>query len=446
MNNKYIVCYTFILFFSFFFSTEINAKVDTVFNSEAICFYYNDCADAASRSELNNIALAKMAGILAILIFVTLYFFNKNKKIITLIIGGGLSLLIVLTTILPSNISKKKFESPCENLTSTACFKNDSSKPDEFVAVGSEFISSSGNVDEFSSNSNEFVSENKNRPDSFNTLKRSKNSFIFINNNEYRLLYEIIILFICVILVGLLIRYKWFRNIRGYFLIASIVYLGFVRGGCPCMIMSLQNFVLYLFGFDVSLVAMLWFLGLIPLTYFFGKVWCGWLCHLGAFQEILFLPEKIKILKSVKAQQWLRGIRIFFLVTLLIQIAITQTNYFVKIDPFKVAFNLFSSNITGYVLLVLLLATSVFIYRPFCRAVCPVGLILGWLAKIPHAQTITKEISCVNCVTCSAECMQHSMIHENKQTYLSEQDCILCGKCMGLCKKKSLNIKRRAIT
>ncbi len=332
---------------------------------------------------------------------------------------------------------------------------------DEFSATSDEFSSNdsgseakneAGTNDEFTQSadivngSTQTLNEPKGAISTENNSNSEKGaSFEWVRKNEYGLLYQLIVIFILVALIGLLIRYAWFRNLRGYFLLVSVVYLGFVKGGCPCMIMSLQNVMLFIFGHDVSFVAMLWFLGLIPLTFFFGKIWCGWLCHLGALQELIFLPEKIDVLKTKKAQQWLRGIRIFFFVALIFQVAITQTNFYVRIDPFKVAFNLFSSNTTGYVLLVLLLLSSVLVYRPFCRSVCPVGLILGWVAKIPHAQTITKELSCIHCVTCSKHCLQHSMIYEQKTSYLSEQDCLFCGKCMGTCKKKSLNIKKRAI-
>ena len=140
--------------------------------------------------------------------------------------------------------------------------------------------------------------------------------------------------------------------------------------------------------YGVSWVSMLWFLGLLLLTYFFGKVWCGWLCHLGGLQDFLFKVTGWYFLSSQKSQRVLNYIQIGLLATLLVQLLITRSNIYVHYDPFKVAFNLISANTTGYILLVLLLLSSVLIYRPFCRMACPVGLILGWVTLIPGARKL----------------------------------------------------------
>ena len=224
-----------------------------------------------------------------------------------------------------------------------------------------------------------------------------------------------------------------------------MVYFGFYKGGCPCMISSFQNTILAILGKEITIISMLWFLGLIPLTYLFGKIWCGWLCHLGALQEFIFLPPKLKLLQTTNNQRMLRYMRGVFLIILLVQLMITRTNLFIHYDPLKVAFNLFSANITGYVLLVLLLVSSVLIYRPFCRAVCPVGLVLGWVALLPGAKRLTKDKSCIDCSSCSKPCKSHAMIYENKISSLQIQDCILCGDCMGSCKKGAIQLNRSKI-
>lgn len=198
---------------------------------------------------------------------------------------------------------------------------------------------------------------------------------------------------------------------------------------------------MYILGMEVQPVLMLWFLGLIPLTYFFGKVWCGWVCHLGALQEFIFRPGVLKVLQDRKSQITLKWIRIVTLVILVIQIITTRTNIFIHYDPFKVAFNLFSANTLGYILLVIMLVSSALIYRPFCRAFCPIGLILGWVSHIPGAAKLSKNDTCVDCKSCSNSCNQNAMIYENKKSILDNEDCILCGDCMDSCKFSSLEIK-----
>jgi len=204
------------------------------------------------------------------------------------------------------------------------------------------------------------------------------------------------------------------------------------------MIMSMENTFLLILGKSVAWISIIWFVSLIPLTYFFGKVWCGWLCHLGALQEFLFAGSKFKLLSSRKSQTILRRIRLVVLIGFLIQSAITMSYIWGHYDPFKVAYNLSAQNSVGFILLIILLGSSLLIYRPFCRAICPVGLILGWVALIPGAKRVSKKETCINCKSCSNSCKTNAIVNENVKTTLNIQDCIMCSECFGSCKKESL--------
>ncbi|HKK82058.1 MAG TPA: 4Fe-4S binding protein [Prolixibacteraceae bacterium] len=247
------------------------------------------------------------------------------------------------------------------------------------------------------------------------------------------------------ILAGIMVRYKSTRNLRGVFLLISFVVLGFYRGGCPCPIMSLHHTLFSLFGIEVNWIGMIWLLGLIPITYFFGKVWCGWVCHLGALQEFLYLPGKFKMLQTEKAQRIMRIVRIVLLVALVLQVLITKTNLFKTIDPFKVAFNLRSVNIMGWILLGLLIVSSVFMYRPFCKTMCPIGLILGWVSKIPGASVLApRKSTCVACKTCDVSCSINAITRNGRYSVLDNQECIACGNCVADCKKGSMSFFRNS--
>ena len=93
-----------------------------------------------------------------------------------------------------------------------------------------------------------------------------------------------------------------------------------------------------------------------------------------------FLEQEFEALAkrlNARVQKILKVVQISVFALWLIQLLATRTNLFCEIDPFKVAFNLFSANWIGYALLGILLISSVLIYKPFCRTICPVGLTLG---------------------------------------------------------------------
>ncbi|MBN1541347.1 4Fe-4S binding protein [candidate division KSB1 bacterium] len=240
------------------------------------------------------------------------------------------------------------------------------------------------------------------------------------------------------VVAGLLLRYRRFRLARPLVLLAGLVVLGFINGGCPCMISSFQNFELWLLGESVQLHSLFWFLALIPATYLFGRVWCGWICHLGALQEFLYRGP-LKAFRSDRSSKILRMLRWILFGLLVFQVAVTRSNIFMHYDPFKVAFNLFSVHTLGWWLLGLLLLTSLFIYRPFCRAACPVGLVLNWVSRIPGAFKLSINSQCSDCGVCSRVCPANAIDKEHR---IDSGECILCGACLDRCKKDAIECQK----
>lgn len=252
-------------------------------------------------------------------------------------------------------------------------------------------------------------------------------------------LYWTLLILFFTILSGFLVRFKYANYLRSLFLVLSLVILGFYRGACPCPISSLQHTALIIFGNPVQWNSVLLFLGLIPVTYLFGRVFCGWICQLGALQEFIFASPGFKVLQSYKTQQIMRRIRLIAFVTLIIQISITQTNLFKRIDPFAAIYNFYAPSVTGWILAGILIISSVFIYRPFCKTICPIGLLLGWISKIPGASVLGTRANCISCTNCSNNCKIRAVTHDNGISVLQNEECIRCGACINGCKRNALS-------
>jgi polyferredoxin len=241
------------------------------------------------------------------------------------------------------------------------------------------------------------------------------------------------------VIAGFMVHFRSMRYFRSLFLLSSLVILGFYNGGCPCSISSFQNLWLWIMGQDIRVHSLVWFLSLIPITYFMGRIWCGWVCHLGAFQDFIYRRnDNIKFFKSPGIQKTLKIIQYITFVILMIQLFVTKSNIFIHYDPFKVAFNLTSYHQLGWILLGILLLTSLFIYRPFCRGFCPVGLVLGWITNLPGALQLHTNSKCTSCRLCTKNCLSQSIRYD--QTFHS-QDCIMCGDCYDKCKKEAIGCR-----
>jgi len=256
------------------------------------------------------------------------------------------------------------------------------------------------------------------------------------------------ILFILIAVVSLLMSSrwagaKWLRAARYVLLGASVVYLGFVRGGCPCVISYFQNAVLFLLGKKVMLAFFVPFVVLLLMTYLYGKSWCGWLCPLGGLQDLLYLGRWSKLKKSKffllfrtrTVQLVLRSIQIVSFLALIVVLVVKQMPLYCRIDPFKPVFRLFwtdgfahllESGVLMWTLVIVLVLSSLFIYRPFCKGFCPAGLMLNLVSMIPGAHRIRiDEDGCKHCKRCEKKCPM-SAIHDDQV----DSTCIHCGECL----------------
>lgn len=231
------------------------------------------------------------------------------------------------------------------------------------------------------------------------------------------------ILFIFLAIISIFYQTKWIHYFRYPILLASLIYFGFILGGCPCILVMFNDTLLLFSGKLSLLIYPVILLILILLTIVFGKIWCGWLCHLGALQEFLFKNPRMQLLRSVKAQKALHIIQRATFLALGIWILVAQINIVCTYDPFIKIFTLSASGWLAYLLVGALLVSSLLIYRPFCRAICPVGMLLNLTTKLPFANKIVLD-GCTECKKCHKYCKMGS-IHDKKV----DMACIACGEC-----------------
>ena len=188
----------------------------------------------------------------------------------------------------------------------------------------------------------------------------------------------------------------------------SLAYFGFYREGCICSVGSVQNIALALFneGYSIPLAALLFFL--IPLVFalFFGRIFCAGACPLGAIQELtgfrpVRLPKKAEIFLSVIP---------FIYLALAVLYASTDSQFIIcRYDPFVGIFRL-DAPYTMIIFGSLLLVSGIFINRPYCRFLCPYGVLLGIFSRFAGRHLTITPAECTNCRLCEEVCPYDAII------------------------------------
>ena len=75
---------------------------------------------------------------------------------------------------------------------------------------------------------------------------------------------------------------------------------------------------------------------------------------------------------------------------------------------------------------------SVFVFRIFCRFLCPLGALYGLFNKIAILGIKLDKPSCIDCGLCISKCKMD--IKE-----VGDHECINCGECVGVCPTKAIS-------
>ena len=210
------------------------------------------------------------------------------------------------------------------------------------------------------------------------------------------------------VLIGALALASYFalrlRSRKAVFVLMlfSMVYFGFYREGCVCSVGSIQNvgYALFHSGYAIPVSVILFFVLPLLFTLFFGRTFCAAVCPLGVIQDLV-------VLKPVKIPLWLSHILSFFpyiYLGLAVLFATTGAGFIIcQYDPF-IGFYRFSASFHMVLLGLSLLVLGTVVARPYCRFLCPYGVLLDWMSRLSktHAK-ITPDL-CSECRLCEASC------------------------------------------
>ena len=192
----------------------------------------------------------------------------------------------------------------------------------------------------------------------------------------------------------------------------------------------------------------------------FARTVCGFLCPVGLMQELLNLIPSFKIPKG-KVTRILSYLKYVVLAVLVIGVPLLYGLQGIAVPGFckyicpagtfeggigllinpanwsgsRDLLNMLGSIFTWkFALLCAITVLCVFMYRPFCRFLCPLGAIYGFFNKIAFLGVKVDKVKCTDCGLCVKNCQMDVKC-------VGDHECIHCGKCMKVCPVQAISYK-----
>ena len=187
-----------------------------------------------------------------------------------------------------------------------------------------------------------------------------------------------------------------------------------------------------------------------------GRTICGFLCPVGLMQELLHKIPTPKVPKGrlTRAFSWVKYV---ILVVFVIGIPLWYASqryplpafckYICPAGTLEGAVGLLANPVNAdkysmlgllftrkFLIMLLVVGACVFIYRAFCRFLCPLGAIYGLFSKVAVIGVKVDAAACVNCGRCVARCKMDVR-------HVGDHECIHCGECIDDCPTQAITFR-----
>lgn len=217
---------------------------------------------------------------------------------------------------------------------------------------------------------------------------------------------------------------------------------------------------------------------LIALTLVFGRIYCSVICPLGVFQDVVAWVHNRRKKHRYSYSKAVNWLRYAFLAVMVVALIAGIGSLVALLAPYssygRIASNLFqpvyiaANNVLAYFaecadsyafysvdvwiksLPTFIIAAVTFVLiavlawrngRTYCNTICPVGTVLGFLARFSWFKIYFDEEKCRSCSKCSKGCKASCI--DFKTHTVDYSRCIVCGDCLADCHFDALHYGRK---
>jgi len=191
------------------------------------------------------------------------------------------------------------------------------------------------------------------------------------------------------------------------------------------------------FMLNDPMTVILWAFTGVTLLFWGRSTFCGWLCPFGALQELVSMIvrrlglQQRRLRTAVDARlKWIK-----YAVLALILVAAKAAPDFaeqaVKVEPFETAISFYFVRDWPYVAwAAACLALGLFVYRGYCRYICPLGAALACMGRLQRWSWLPRRKECGQpCQSCRHRCEYQAIANDGRIQY---SECFQCLDCVAI--------------
>jgi NosR/NirI family transcriptional regulator, nitrous oxide reductase regulator len=250
------------------------------------------------------------------------------------------------------------------------------------------------------------------------------------------------------------------RLFRTGYLLFTLFFIGWYAQG-QLSIVNLTALVqalaagrsLVFFLYD-PMTVVLWLFVIVAFFVWGRGTFCGWLCPFGALQELVSKLAKLLRVPQVRlgnrtdARLKLAKYAILAAILVTALLSVQWTDRLVEVEPFKTSITLLFKRGWPFVLWAAgLLLLSSFVYKGFCRYLCPLGAGMALLGRLRRFDWLPRRAECGKpCQRCRHDCEYQAIRKSGEIVY---EECFQCLDCVAIEQSDALCVplmieKRRA--
>ncbi len=201
--------------------------------------------------------------------------------------------------------------------------------------------------------------------------------------------------------------------------VVNFILFGFIFTVCPCPVGMYQNVTAHIAqDYAIDLTILLLFCIPLIVALFRGRLFCMGGCPLGALQELFhFKTWQVPF----ALDRILRYIAVIIL-GVTVTIAASGGDFWLcQYDPYVGIFRL-GMPLTALGIALLFLIIGFFISRPFCRYLCPYGVLLRIASAMSSLKVEVTQKECIQCKLCEQGCPNGAILPPTPSQQLEDYD------------------------